>query len=69
MKALIVWLIVLYQKAFSRFFGKGCRFYPTCSEYTRQAVEKHGMLKGLKLGAARIVRCHPWHPGGIDPVP
>lgn len=46
----------------------GCRFYPTCSEYARQALLKHGLVKGSLLSAKRLSKCHPWHPGGIDPV-
>jgi hypothetical protein len=69
--------IRLYQKTLSRdhgplrvFYPHGyCRFYPTCSEYTRQAVLKHGALKGSALGARRISRCHPWSDGGVDKVP
>ena len=47
----------------------GCRFVPSCSEYVRQAVQDHGFLRGLGLGIRRILKCHPWHPGGHDPVP
>jgi putative membrane protein insertion efficiency factor len=49
--------------------GSGCRFTPTCSQYFLEAVETHGVLKGSWIGIKRIGRCHPWHPGGHDPVP
>lgn len=65
----LVGLIRLYQLALSPWFGQQCRFTPTCSEYTRQAILKHGALKGAWLGLKRVGRCHPWHPGGHDPVP
>lgn len=64
MKKVILRLLVFYKKHLSR--GENCRFIPTCSEYTYQAVEKYGALKGLWLGVKRISRCHPWGDGGID---
>jgi putative membrane protein insertion efficiency factor len=67
MKKAVIFLITLYQKI-SKYFPKHCRFYPTCSEYTKQAVEKYGLLKGVWLGIKRIVRCHPFNSGGYDPV-
>ncbi len=67
-RALIV-LIRVYQMTLSRALPPSCRFYPSCSEYTLQAVTKYGVFKGGWLGAKRILRCHPFHPGGYDPVP
>jgi len=64
-----IWLIRLYQCTLSLLIGNQCRFFPSCSEYTRQAIETHGLVKGAGLGANRICRCHPWHEGGFDPVP
>ncbi|MFB0937204.1 MAG: membrane protein insertion efficiency factor YidD [Propionivibrio sp.] len=68
MKLLLV-LIRCYKYAISPILGQNCRFYPSCSDYTAQAIEKHGTLKGVHLGLKRIIRCHPWNPGGFDPVP
>ena len=62
-------LIRLYQMTFSAILGKECRFHPSCSHYTAQSIEKHGAWRGGRLGVMRIVRCHPWNPGGYDPVP
>ncbi|RME27798.1 MAG: membrane protein insertion efficiency factor YidD [Deltaproteobacteria bacterium] len=62
-------LIRLYQICISPFLGANCRFHPSCSQYTREAVELHGPVKGLWLGMKRIVRCGPWNQGGYDPVP
>ncbi len=62
-------LIKLYQLAISPLLPPCCRFYPSCSEYARQALEKHGIIKGGMLSLLRISRCHPLHPGGYDPVP
>jgi len=62
-------LIRLYQLTLSRVLPPSCRFHPTCSRYTYEAIEKHGFFKGGWLGAKRIARCHPLNPGGYDPVP
>ena len=69
MKRTLLVLIRCYKYAISPLLGSRCRFYPSCSEYTAEAVEKHGALKGALLGMKRIFRCHPWNPGGFDPVP
>ena len=65
---LVVRSIRVYQ-FFSRFTPRTCRFYPTCSQYAVEAIGKHGFGKGSWLAAKRICRCHPFHPGGLDPVP
>jgi len=57
-----------YSVAISPFLGRNCRFYPSCSEYARDAVRKYGALRGVLLTLRRLGRCHPWHPGGYDPV-
>jgi hypothetical protein len=69
LRKLATGLIRLYQYCISPFLPARCRFVPTCSEYTLQAVERHGLWRGGWLGCKRICRCHPWHPGGYDPVP
>ena len=69
MKHLIALLIRLYQKTLSPLLPPSCRFTPTCSQYTLEAVLKYGALKGSWLGIKRLSRCHPLHPGGDDPVP
>jgi uncharacterized protein len=62
-------LIWCYQRFLSPLIGQQCRFYPTCSEYTKQAIIMHGFFHGCYLGLKRILRCHPLNPGGFDPVP
>jgi putative membrane protein insertion efficiency factor len=69
MKMLMLAFIRFYQYAISPLIGRRCRYFPTCSEYTADAIIKHGAVKGGWLGVKRICRCHPWHPGGYDPVP
>jgi putative membrane protein insertion efficiency factor len=69
MKFLLLALIRAYQYAVSPFLGRRCRFFPSCSEYTAEALERYGAVKGSRLGLKRISRCHPWNPGGFDPVP
>jgi len=69
MKRIVMALIRGYQRFISPSLPSSCRFTPTCSHYTLEAVEKYGAGKGLWLGAKRISRCHPFHPGGYDPVP
>ena len=69
MKRFLILLIRGYSYLISPLLGNNCRYYPTCSAYTREAIEKHGALRGLWLGIKRISRCHPFHEGGVDPVP
>ena len=69
MKKIIILVIKTYQITLSPLLGSNCRFHPTCSEYTIQAVNEHGVYRGLILGVKRISKCHPLGPKGYDPVP
>lgn len=69
MKRLLLAIIRAYQFLLSPWVGNQCRFYPTCSHYAAEAIERHGAVRGSWLALCRIGRCHPWHPGGMDPVP
>ena len=69
MRTLLIGLITIYRYGLSPLLGSSCRFYPSCSCYAQQSIERHGALRGLVLAVRRIARCHPWNPGGYDPVP
>jgi putative membrane protein insertion efficiency factor len=68
MKKVLLWLIDFYRKGISPYTPPSCRFIPTCSEYARQAVQKYGALKGSWLALRRLLKCHPFHKGGYDPL-
>jgi putative membrane protein insertion efficiency factor len=61
--------IAVYQRLISPLLGPACRYYPSCSQYAKEAVLKHGIRRGLALAAWRVLRCNPWNPGGVDFVP
>lgn len=69
MKHLLIFIINLYKWCVSPFVGHHCRFYPTCSTYASEAIATHGSLRGSWLALRRLLKCHPWHEGGVDPVP
>ena len=69
MKRAGIALIRVYRATLSPLFAGACRFEPSCSQYTEQAIAKYGLLKGSWMGGKRIARCGPWNPGGYDPVP
>jgi putative membrane protein insertion efficiency factor len=69
MKSVLLALLRGYQYALRPMLGSNCRFAPSCSDYALEAIERHGALKGVWLAMRRVVRCHPYHPGGYDPVP
>ncbi|MGM7690811.1 membrane protein insertion efficiency factor YidD [Staphylococcus felis] len=69
MKTVLIGLIRIYQRFISPLTPPSCRFYPTCSNYTLEAIRVHGAIKGTWLGIKRILKCHPFHKGGFDPVP
>lgn len=69
MKRVLIWLVRGYKRFISPLLPPACRFTPTCSEYALEAIQKYGALKGGWMAIKRILRCHPFHPGGYDPVP
>lgn len=69
MKTGLLLLLRAYRLLVSPLLGANCRFYPSCSQYASEAIERHGALHGSWLAVKRVGRCHPWHPGGFDPVP
>ena len=68
LRDLLTLSLAAYHKFLSPLMPRACRFYPTCSEYALESIQKYGILKGISLGVLRISRCHPWNPGGYDPV-
>jgi len=76
-KQIVLWFLRAYQAIFSLDHGlmgkilpfRVCRFHPSCSQYAREAIERFGVLRGARMAVWRILKCHPWHPGGYDPVP
>ncbi len=68
MKPFLLTLLSVYQRWVSPMLGENCRFYPSCSRYAQEAIGKKGALAGLAVFALRILKCHPFHPGGYDPV-
>lgn len=68
MKGILIFIIHVYRKFISPIKRGKCRFYPTCSEYAIDAIEKYGVIKGTVLTGKRVLKCHPFHPGGYDPV-
>jgi putative membrane protein insertion efficiency factor len=69
MRSILIAVIQLYRWFVSPLLGPNCRFYPTCSCYAQESIRRHGAVAGAWLALRRILRCHPWHPGGYDPVP
>jgi putative membrane protein insertion efficiency factor len=69
MARILMWMIRAYQVILSPFFGQQCRFYPTCSQYALEAINRHGAIVGSYYTMRRLIRCHPWHAGGHDPIP
>ncbi|WP_459843756.1 membrane protein insertion efficiency factor YidD [Fusibacter bizertensis] len=68
MKTILILMIKFYRKFISPLLGSNCRFHPTCSQYSLEAIDKYGAFKGVRLSFKRIIKCHPFHPGGYDPL-
>jgi putative membrane protein insertion efficiency factor len=68
MRTILIYAIKAYQLVISPFLPPSCRFYPSCSQYSLEAVKKYGSLRGTWLSALRLSKCHPFHPGGLDPL-
>jgi uncharacterized protein len=68
MRVILISLLRFYKVVISPWLPPSCRFVPTCSEYAREAIQRHGALRGSMMGVRRLLRCHPFHPGGYDPV-
>lgn len=68
MKRLVIFFIIIYRKFISPLMPPSCRFYPTCSQYAIEAISRYGVIKGGWLSVKRLMKCHPFHPGGYDPV-
>lgn len=69
MRRFLIFLITCYKACLSPFMGNNCRFHPSCSCYAQEAIATHGAWRGSLLALRRIAKCHPWHEGGVDPVP
>ncbi len=69
MARILIYIVKAYQLVLSPFFGQQCRFYPTCSQYAVEALQKHGAIAGSYYTVHRLLRCHPWCDGGHDPIP
>ena len=69
MRRLLITILSVYKACISPLLGNHCRFYPSCSSYAMDAIEAHGVIKGSYLTLKRLGKCHPWHEGGVDPVP
>ncbi len=68
LRRLCIGLLMVYRACLSPMLGPACRFHPTCSVYAQDAIERYGVLKGLVMAGRRLLKCHPFHPGGVDPV-
>jgi len=69
MARILIAFVRVYQRLLSPLLGQRCRFFPTCSDYCIEAMQRHGVVKGLGLAGLRVLKCQPFHPGGFDPVP